>query len=185
MTGRDGDGWIQTYLGSRFYPTDPRPTDVFVEDIAHALAYTCRFTGHCKRWYSVAQHSVLVSQHCDPADAFWGLLHDAAEAYLCDLARPAKRELRRLGITVFDDMEARIMAAVCERFAMPAACPPSVKAADEMMLVTEARDLMAPLCSGWRHTPENGYPTLKERIEPLTPTEAETLFLDRYRELET
>ena len=58
--GRKGD-WILTYSGIEFWPLDPRPEDVRIEDIAHALSMQCRFAGHCDRFYSVAEHSIRVA----------------------------------------------------------------------------------------------------------------------------
>ncbi len=181
-TGRNGD-WIQVRSGGRFYPLDPRPEEVFIEDIAHALANCCRFAGHVREFYSVAQHSVLVSRHCDQADSLFGLLHDAAECYICDLSRPVKQSLRRAGIVVFDTIEGAIMDAVCVRFGLPLIQPESVDRADVLLLATEARDLMAPLTPGWRHTIENGHPVLEDRIVPWTPLRAREEFLKRFREL--
>ena len=57
----DSSAWIETYSGKRFYILDPRPQDVDIVDIAHALSLLTRFTGHTREFYSVAQHSVLVS----------------------------------------------------------------------------------------------------------------------------
>ena len=57
---RRGD-WMQTHSGLRFYPLDPRPEDIRIEDIAHALPMICRFNGHCSRFYSVAEHSLNVA----------------------------------------------------------------------------------------------------------------------------
>lgn len=82
--------WMQTYTGRVFWPLEPRPEDVDIVDIAHALANLCRYGGHSKVFYSVAHHSVLVSQIVPPADALWGLMHDSAEAYVIDLIRPIK-----------------------------------------------------------------------------------------------
>ncbi len=178
---RNGD-WIQVRSGGRFYPLDPRPEEVFIEDVAFALSNVTRFSGHCE-FYSVAQHSVLVSRHCDQADALFGLLHDSAEAYICDLSRPVKQSLRRAGIVVFDTIEGAIMDAVCQRFGLPLIQPESVDRADVLLLATEARDLMAPLTPGWRHTVENGYPVLEERIVPWTPLKARQEFLARFAEL--
>ena len=99
MAARKGD-WIQTFTGRAFYVLDPRPEDVDIEDIAHALSMQCRFAGHCREFYSVAQHSVTASWLVPPEDALWGLLHDAAEAYVVDLPRPIKRawQLESYGI---------------------------------------------------------------------------------------
>jgi len=92
--------WIQTFTGKKFYPFSPKVEDICIEDIAHALSLICRFNGHCREFYSVAQHSCLVSGLCGAKRknaskyhqdlAKLGLLHDAAEAYLGDIARPIK-----------------------------------------------------------------------------------------------
>ncbi len=87
--GRGGYS-MQTFSRTMFYPLDPHPEDVHIVDIAHALANICRFGGHAKRFYSVAQHSVLVSRIVEPEDALHGLMHDAAEAYVGDVVRPIK-----------------------------------------------------------------------------------------------
>ena len=72
------DGFIGTFSGLRFWPLDPNPEKILIDDIAHALAHQCRFGGHASRFYSVAEHSVHVSRLCLPEHALWGLLHDVA-----------------------------------------------------------------------------------------------------------
>src|ERR1035441_1601867 len=81
-------GSITTFSGVRFWPLIPNPADIRIEDIAHALSNQCRFGGHTREFYSVAEHSVRVSQLCTPENALWGLLHDASEAYLSDVTAP-------------------------------------------------------------------------------------------------
>lgn len=175
---RLGD-WMQTYTGRMFWPCDPRPEEIVIEDIAHALANQCRYAGHCKKFYSVAQHSVIVSIACDRTDALWGLLHDAAEAYLVDLPRPVKRH-SELGAH-YRDMEAKLVVAICKKFGLPVAEPLSVKVADDRVLVTEMRDLMAEPPRRWKETwtaiPYDFF------IRPLPPAEAERVFLKRFRQL--
>lgn len=170
--------WIQTFTGRRFWPLAPRPQDVAIHDIGHALANLCRFTGHVRQFYSVAQHSVLVSRACAPEDALWGLLHDASEAYLSDVARPVKHHVL---MAPYREAETRLMDAVMIRFGLPLAMPASVAEADMRMLVTERRDLMGPTEDGhdWglTHAP---YPAM---IEPWTPALAESRFLQRFDEL--
>lgn len=187
-TERRGE-WIQVGVGTgqRFYPLDPRPEEVEIEDIAHALSHLCRFTGHTRELYSVCQHSVLVSRQCSPRAALWGLLHDAAEAYIGDLSRPLKRSLRAEFGDAFDRIEDGIAAAVRSRFAVPfdAGIAAEVKKWDTVLCVTEARDLMAPLHPDWKHTPENGFDVLAERIVPWSPPLARRRFLDRFRRLMT
>src|SRR5690606_29748913 len=89
---RKGD-WMQTFTGRRFWPLDPRPDEICIEDIAHALSMQCRYAGHCLSFYSVAEHSVLLSQHVAEPFRRWALLHDASEAYLVDVPRPIKGDL--------------------------------------------------------------------------------------------
>ena len=182
--GRRGD-WMQTKSGKRFYPIDPRAEDVELVDIAHALSMICRFTGHTKTHYSVAQHSVLVSQNVSQRAALWGLLHDAAEAYIGDLSRPLKRCLKELFGTAVKDIEDKISDVIVRRFLVirDEKIDAEVKRADDLLLVTEARDFMAPLASGWRHVPENGFAILPERISPWTPVMASYEFMKRFHQL--
>src|SRR6266516_3714044 len=106
-------GEIILASGKWFNVFDPKPEDIDLKDIAHALANQCRFTGHVREFYSVAQHSVLVSQFCDASDAQWGLLHDASEAYLSDIARPIKKhpDFGPFYLKVEDGLTAAIMKA--------------------------------------------------------------------------
>lgn len=172
---RQGD-WMQTYSGYQFWPLDPMPEDVHILDIAHALSNQCRFAGHCRTFYSVAQHSVIVSQVVPLHDALWGLLHDAAEAYLVDLPRPLKRhsEMGRL----YQAIEGRLVHVICERFGLPTDEPESVRLADDVVLMTEKRDLM-PGIYKWSEVAE----PLSENILCLNPIEAEDQFILRAEKL--
>lgn len=173
---RKDEPWIQTYSGRRFTPTNPYVDAIVIQDIAHSLSMQCRFSGHVKKFYSVAQHSVLVSHLCDSADAFWGLLHDASEAYLVDVPRPLKRSGK---FQAYLDFEANMTLAICKRFGLPEQEPPSVKKADQAMLATEARDLMSPLHKDWVNMVDP-YPF---KIEALGPQDAKNLFMKRFFEL--
>src|SRR4051812_31750950 len=90
--------YIQTYSGTEFWPLSPKAADVKLIDIAHALSNKCRFAGHCREFYSVAQHSVLVSRQLPDEFKLWGLLHDAGEAYFADIPNPIK-----IQYTLFDE----------------------------------------------------------------------------------
>lgn len=173
---RIGD-WCQTATGRQFWPLDPRPEEVFIDDIAHALSNVCRFGGHCRTFYSVAQHSYLVSKTCFAIDAMAGLLHDSQESFVGDMVRPLKHtdEMR-----TYRDAEERVRLAIFQRFGLPSAIPDSVKRADEVLLATEARDVMGGECAGkWflRAKP------LPEIIIPWDPITAKRAFLDRFYEL--
>jgi 5'-deoxynucleotidase YfbR-like HD superfamily hydrolase len=141
--------WIQTFKGKQFYPLAPRVEDIDIDDIAHALSNQCRFSGHCKRFYSVAEHSVRVSLIVKPKHRLWALLHDAAEAYLVDLPTPIKQLMPEYSIA-----EKRIMACVCEKFGLSLEMPKEVHQADMIMLATEKRDLMYQEPAPWQALPE-------------------------------
>lgn len=126
--------WMQTYTGVQFRPLIPVAEQIDIEDIAHALAMICRFGGHSKRFYSVAEHSIYVSQHCHPDDALAGLLHDAAEAYVGDLIRPIKRQPEFQKYRLAED---RILELILEREGLPSRLPESVKHADNAVLAAE------------------------------------------------
>lgn len=166
-------GWIRTFTGKKFWPLEPNACDVSLVDIAHALSLICRYTGHVKQFYSVAEHCVRVSWACDPDDALWGLLHDAAEAYVCDLARPVKHQPE---LEAYRRAENAVQLAITTFFAMDPIEPPSVKAADRLLLGTELRDLMNG--GDWR-----GFEVLPGVITPWAPADAERAFLARFAEL--
>lgn len=173
MKDRKGN-WMQTYSGGQFWPLDPHPEDINIADIAHALARLCRFAGHCTSFYSVAQHSVLVSYITGPENALWGLLHDASEAYVVDVPRPLK-----LLLPNYTAIEDGVQRAIAEAFGLPWPLPAEVKRADNQILADEAAQLMAPPPEDW-FLPD---PPSGTAINPLPPEAAETLFLDRFREL--
>jgi 5'-deoxynucleotidase YfbR-like HD superfamily hydrolase len=170
------DAWIQTYSGRKFYPLDPHIDSIVIQDIAHALSNICRFTGHCKEFYSVAQHSVLVSYICNEENALWGLLHDQSEAYAQDLPKPLKCSPE---FATYREIEKRIQKAGCQRFGLSEQEPTDVKKADILLLATEARDLMSPLHPDWKSPVE----PLPFRIEPWEPARAKTEFLKRFYQL--
>lgn len=175
---RVGD-WIQTFTGEAFYPLDARREEIRLLDIAHALSMQCRFTGHVRWFYSVAEHSVRVSYLCDPKDALWGLLHDASEAYLCDLASPIKRLPE---LFAYREAEKRLQSTIARKFSLPSQEPESVSYADKTMLAMEARDLMGKLrCwEKWDRFLE-GIPYVLTRT--WEPREAQDRFMSRFSEI--
>ncbi len=100
---------IQTHSGGTFDLLNPDPADVRTEDIAHALSQIARYTGHTDTPYSVATHSVHVSQIVRPGLASLALLHDAAEAYLGDWSTILK---------IAVDLECREACARCDEYSI-------------------------------------------------------------------
>jgi hypothetical protein len=119
---RIGD-WMQTASGRMFWPLDPRPEEVHIEDIAGALSKLCRYNGHCEWHYSVAQHSVYVSYQVPREHEFAALMHDATEAYCADVPRPLKKHLAG-----YADIERNIWLAIAQRYNLPADLPQEVHA---------------------------------------------------------
>ena len=141
---------ILTYSGRWFDPLNPDPELIDIRDIAHALSNICRFTGHVSRFYSVAEHSCHVSDMLPLRDALWGLLHDASEAYLGDVARPLKTAPYFGG--PYRDAELMLMTVIAERFELIGVCPESVHKADNEMLMLE-RDELLPSSDEWPSEP--------------------------------
>jgi len=174
MADRKGD-WMQTASGKQFWPIDPRPEEIDIQDIAHALSMMCRYGGHCQRFYSVAEHSYIVSLHVPKEYALWGLLHDASEAYLADIVKPAKPY-----IAGYKEAEARVMSAVCQRFGLHPVEPDEVKWADGAILVDEMKALLRPPPVPWDLPVPQG---LGAWINCWTPMTAKTAFLRRFNDL--
>lgn len=167
---------IITRSGHYFDFLDPKLETIHIEDIAWALAFTCRFGGQSLHYYSVAQHSVLVAESVSPELRLAALLHDAAEAYVGDVVGPLKQLLPDYKI-----VEKRVEAAVAAKFGVPVEMHPEIKHADLRLLRTEQRDLTSGHAENWNGL--DAYPPLKQRIVPMTPTEAANAFLLKYERL--
>jgi 5'-deoxynucleotidase YfbR-like HD superfamily hydrolase len=188
MTGRPDappapGPYLQTVSGRWVNPFDPDPEQLDAGDIARALGNQCRFGGHCRAFYSVAQHSVIVSRLVeegggDADDAFAALMHDATEAYLGDMPHPLKHR-SALG-AAFRAAEDGLEAAIRARFAIKADVP-EIKRADRALLATERRAFSAET---W-HWPElDGVEPLDLELTAWSPDEAERAFAERLAELD-
>jgi len=171
---------LRTFTGRMINPCDIRTEEVDINDIAHSLAHQCRFLGHARGFYSVAQHSVIVSELVPKADSLWGLLHDAAEAYLGDIIAPIKRCEE---MYVYRSAEDRVLKTVAEKFALNPVLPASVEDADKSILATEFRDITTVDDPGWIISECGCEPIAGLHITPWPPDVAEDRFLRRFWEL--
>lgn len=169
-------GWIQTWSGKKFSFENATPEMIDILDIGHALSNTCRFAGHVKSFYSVAQHSVLVSNYVHPALALMGLLHDSSEAFLNDIPSPIKHSDIFAG---YREMENKLQTMIYQKFGINSPEHPLVKQVDLQMLATEKRDLLGKEPEDWGLK----YEPFIEKIEPWSPTEAKHEFLKRFYQL--
>lgn len=168
--------FITTYSGTPFYLLEPESSEIDIRDIAHALSQLCRFTGHSRQLYTVAQHCLMVSEIVPSEFALEGLLHDATEAYVGDVSTPLKGVIG----AAYTDIEKRVHAAIAARFKLVHPLPPEVKDADLVAFATEARDFMMPGGSWGIKTPD----PLPNVTEAMSPTVVRAAFLDRFKELE-
>lgn len=170
------DVWMQTFTGRAVPVMCMGVDDLDIEDIAHSLANQCRFNGHVSKFYSVAQHSVIVSNHVPAEYALEGLLHDAPEAYIGDMIRPLKHSGL---LNAFRDIDDNLWKTVANKWRLPATMSPAVKEHDARSLLTEQRDLLGRQAKPWEDVAEP-YP---ETIVPLTPRQSKLAFLARFKEL--
>jgi hypothetical protein len=173
-------GYFRTYTGKHVHPFRPSPDEIDIEDVAHSLSQICRFVGHADCLYSVAQHSVLVSELVPLEDGLWGLLHDASEAYLGDLPAPIKGDPE---MSFYRTIEDRLMAAICRKFRLRPEMPESVRAADQLALATEFRDVTTVEDPVWIVEECGVAPMPDHIIVPWHPAVAEDRFLRRFWEL--
>jgi 5'-deoxynucleotidase YfbR-like HD superfamily hydrolase len=193
--------WMETSSGIEFYALDARENEICIEDIAHSLALMCRFNGHCSRFYSVAEHSVRVLkcfQQYSGGDYSKSLsaqrhvlLHDASEAYLCDIPRPIKPFLtnykkheENLQDIIYGKFQCKFSDIMSEN-TLPSlryhhSFPKDVKDADLTLLATEARDLGLNRNKKWV-LPQHPLP---EKIIPYSSDDAERMFLEEFYKLE-
>jgi hypothetical protein len=160
--------WFRTYTGQWVDLLNPRPEDVTFESIARPLSRICRFGGHCRDHYSVAQHSVEVSRRCLQENALIGLLHDASEAFIADIVSPLKRFL-----PTYYTLEAAWQSAIGRSLGLGETLvnlPPDVHTADKECLAIELRCLFDE-------------PKGSTELVPLPAEEAYRVFCERFREL--
>lgn len=184
--------WMQTFTGAQFFPTHPKVENVNATDIAHALSLICRYGGHVDRFYSVAEHCVLLSRWLE-AEGFdsevqlVGLLHDATEAYVGDMVRPLKKQL-----VEYREAEDKVQRVIWQKFNLPWTMydlsgpqdpftHEAVKDGDTRICLDERNALMSRTRYRWgvddSHTP------LGVTVVGWYPPVAELQYIKRLREL--
>lgn len=139
--GNDMETYRSTYSGLVFDFVNPTEDMIDIEDIAHALSQLCRFTGHCDRFYSVAEHSLIGAlifmERKQDELAFEFLMHDAHEAYVGDLSTNLKKLCPD-----FKVVEERVDKVIRKKYNMESIMPIEVKRMDTTMLATEKKNLL-------------------------------------------
>jgi len=172
---------VYTFDGGLISPFNPIPEQILFSDIARGLAHRCRWGGQIREYYSVAEHSIMVACQCSDEYRLWGLLHDAAEAYIGDIPAPLKDKVwfhvpDEQGVIQklpYSDVEDRILHMVlAEAGCSVVAMPDVVHEADMIIRRWEYRELLDP---GTRHN---------STFVPMTPTEAMARWLESFHSLQ-
>lgn len=161
---------------------NPESHEFDIELIAHSLSNLCRYNGYTNDFYSVAQHSVLVSSILGDDLALSGLMHDASESMTGDMASPFKSLLPD-----FKFYEQKIESAICKYYSLPHPIPKEVMHADLVILRTEVRDLLDLSEEDFMSSPNwavaHHLDPIPEIIIPLQPKAAMQMFMDQYEKL--
>jgi len=161
------EDFIETYTGKKFHFLKPRPEEICIRDIAHSLSLKCRYSGHCKEFYSVADHSLRVATILPNEFKLSGLLHDATEAYMPDVPRPIKK---KFGLRKYEDT---IWSIIADKYGVVQS--KEIEYADDVLIATEARQLMENM-DDWADLP----PPIQGILIPLTPHQAELIFIQAF-----
>lgn len=172
-TAEDGC-WMQTFSGGVFHPLNPKPNEIHIEDIAASLSKMCRFGGHCRIFYSVAEHCVHLAEVAPAPLKLTALLHDASEAYLVDIPRPIKPRLAN-----YYDLEAGIMRVIADKYGIAWPLPQVVKDLDTAILSDEREQIMMPMDVEGRLW-GNTLPKLNKRLHCWEPARASAAFMARF-----
>jgi len=190
--------WMQTFTGKKIDIMNPKPEAVDIQDIAHALSMICRFGGHCRDFYSVAEHSLLVERlgtRSNRGTMNWTtqqmefLLHDAAEAYVGDTITPIKNGIRETSsqpLSILDSLENSWALAIGKAFGLGCRLTRSssiVKEFDDQALSHEIVTLFYPVQSSWRNKKRFPFPLDLIVVNCWSPAEARRRFLVRFQEL--
>lgn len=165
--------WMETHAGKRL--SLPVTEDMIdIEDIAHSLSMQCRYAGHTLRFYSVAEHCIIIADYIaertgDYQHALAGLLHDASEAYLVDVPKPVK-----VCLTGYREIEQQVEETIAKKWDLDYPWSDLIKEADCRILHDERATLFNWSGFEW----DLPYPDpLFVTVEALDPKVAKDQFL--------
>jgi len=172
---------IETFSGKMFNIVNIDTNNISIDDISHSLSMQCRYTGHCRYFYSIAEHSVAVADYLhkkyrERRLTLAGLLHDACEAYLSDISSPEKQLLPE-----YKKLEYNLSTIIGEVYNVDF-LDPRIKEADIVMLSQEAHQLLPSMGNTWDWSNWGGRPALVEPIVGLPPPLAEKLFMSWFKQ---
>jgi hypothetical protein len=173
------DAYITTFTGKQFHFLDPQPDQICIEDIAHQLSGEPRFNHSTTAFYSVAEHSVFVALCAPVQHRVAALLHDAAEAYFKDIARPLKYLPQMAG---YRELIAKTEAVIAAKFGFTYPLDPIIKELDGRIILDE-KDQFLPHAE-WSDEEmeacEVGLKPLGVTLRGWLPRNAEAAFLETY-----
>lgn len=166
-----------TVSGRYFSFLLPSTSVATIDDVATSLSHVCRFGGHVRTFYSVAQHAYHISQCVPEGIALEALMSVAHKAFVGDMIWPLKQLDEQ-----YQGIEERVREALLRQFRLPVGVSPAVREARRILLATELRDI-GPVKSGGEWPELVGVEPLIFKLEPMSPPVARKTFLDRYYEL--
>jgi hypothetical protein len=132
--------WSRVSTTGGIHLLDPSEDEIFIEDIANSLAKQCRYNGNIQEHYSVAEHSVILS-HMVEEHQLEALMHDAAEAYISDIARPVQEALGYDACEKYKAIEAGLLHAIGKKYGLRTPIPISVLAMDDRLMREEMTEM--------------------------------------------
>lgn len=166
--------WFLANSGREINPHIVNHEDLNPYWIAKSLSKVCRYNGHTKHFYSVAQHSVYVSLVVPREHAFCGLMHDATESICQDIIRPLK-----ITWAEYAKIEEGVWQALSVKFGLPLQIPAEVKRADNEVLLAERDQLLPKSETKWHFTEEPA----DIKIEEMNDRQAFDFFAERWNQL--
>lgn len=179
---RESDNYVTLISGALFDPFRPNPKLIDIQDIAWSLSMQCRYNGHVKRYYSVAEHSIYVVslvKQMNPDISYrkqlQALMHDSTETYLGDMVKPVK-----IMFSLFNRVEDKLWVNICMKFDMDVEWSKELKYCDAQAAVSEMETLTSRKAS---HTWTEGITPSQAPLPHLTQEEAYSEFIKLYNYL--